>query len=342
MIHPPLRHKAGAAVIWYGSTMMWSWLFDFLMYTKAPCVGTLPFEILREVALMLPPTDVRSLSATCKALRAELVGAHFKARWSVAHRREVGTWAEIGDCDAVKEMLAIGSISSETADHCLKSAATQGHAGVVRVLIDGVPVGTEIVGSAMHLAAENGHVECVRMLLQVLRDANVGPRYFVDYSLMGAARGGHDRIVTILMDAGADVHYQEDLSVCNASANGHVHVVHQLIAAGARLTTRNYLALRQAIQHGHDAVVCTLLRISSPPMSMVNDCLAVAATNGHHDIATLLLSKHPSKCTTAFATLYAFINGRVYTVYILVCHLSGLGRRPNQNNSEPNLESNAM
>src|ERR1022692_2862022 len=89
-----------------------------------------------------------------------------------------------------------------------------------------------------------------------------------DAALALAAENGHTETVRALLDAGADVHARTDAPLWvaamrghadtmlqKASANGHVDTVKVLLAAGANVHALGDKALRRAAGNGHtDAV----------------------------------------------------------------------------------------
>jgi ankyrin repeat protein len=98
--------------------------------------------------------------------------------------------------------------------------------------------------SALQLAAENGHVETVCLLLNYGAQItphlmHMFPGSIVDgedidefgfRSLALAAAGGHGEVVRWLLIYGADVHWGEDEALRLAARNGHL----EMIIAGER------------------------------------------------------------------------------------------------------------
>ena len=305
----------------------------------------IPLELWRAIALLLPaPADVRHLSETCGALRAELVGAHFKACWSVARCsdnpgatvRDCGLrmWAEHGDVGAVTELMAGVSDPIEI-DDALLLAGGAGHADVVRVLSGDVRAGV-LQSGALQAAAVSGHVEVVEFLLTHLRGTDGKPREYVDpvepvetlavqlgEALYYASSSGHAVIVAMLIDAGADVHFEDDEAILYASSNGRLIVVRQLIAAGADVTVRNHKALSLAtmFEKEHDGVVELLLMTSMPPPHMISRCLDVAASRGHRANVSRLLGLCEMKRPILFAAFSALFMGHFRITFDLVCRL---------------------
>jgi ankyrin repeat protein len=86
-------------------------------------------------------------------------------------------------------------------------AARNGHVEVVRVLLEG---GADVqrvnvdTNTALHTAAQNGHLEVCRLLLDSgAKVDTVGQ--FKETALMGAASNGHLEVCRLLLDSGAEV-----------------------------------------------------------------------------------------------------------------------------------------
>lgn len=114
--------------------------------------------------------------------------------------------------------------------------------------------------SALHKAAENGHVETVDYLVQ--NKANVNILDFLNMTpLHSAATMGHSDIISTLLEAGANINAVSttgNTALILAATHGHVEAVKTLILAGADVNMTNmfgYTALHQAKRKGHTEVV---------------------------------------------------------------------------------------
>jgi len=109
---------------------------------------------------------------------------------------------------------------------------------------------------ALHLAAENDHLECVEILLNSGADVNVKSSSFQETPLFLAARQGHLCIVDLLIERGADMNtisndkYFYDhyfgTAISTAAYFGNLYVVAMLFYAGAEVND----ALKAAIRGG--------------------------------------------------------------------------------------------
>jgi len=90
----------------------------------------------------------------------------------------------------------------------------------------------------LHVAAKNGKVEIVKLLIKHGADVNIQTRSGVT-PLLNAAIGGHDEIVAALIAAGAKLDLKDRATntspIVQAVINGHSKIVKQLIDAGADL-----------------------------------------------------------------------------------------------------------
>lgn len=117
---------------------------------------------------------------------------------------------------------------------------------------------------ALRCAAENGHVEVVRILLAAGADLSVRK----DFALKWAARCGHLEIVQLLLDGGANVHADNDYSLRMAADSGFALVVGALLDAGADISAFDHEALRAACVRGYTNIV-HLLRGRGAPLEIL-------------------------------------------------------------------------
>jgi len=110
----------------------------------------------------------------------------------------------------------------------LQDAAAEGRAADLRRLLDAHPElldarGVDVHGqTALHKAAWNNRIECVRLLLE--RGADVRIRDYGDnaYALHFAAEAAHIQIVEILVEAGSDVSGEATTITSMSSGGRHV------------------------------------------------------------------------------------------------------------------------
>lgn len=151
------------------------------------------------------------------------------------------------------------------------NAAREGLANVVSFLLESAAeLGVSAIDdrglNALHLAAEHGHGDVVRVLL------NAAPRIDVDVcmALHHAARGGHAEVVGMLLAVpGIDINATTDrgsfTALHFAAHEGHTEVVGMLLAMpGADVNaagSNGYTAIQFAALEGHTEVVCMLLAV---------------------------------------------------------------------------------
>eukprot|EP00439_Symbiodinium_sp_Y106_P052503 s777_g7.t1 len=145
------------------------------------------------------------------------------------------------DLDLV--LLAYSAGSQTQADE-LVTAANDGHVEVVRLLLDAADTNASDSNgnTALICAAERGHVELVRLLLDAGAYNNFANNDG-DTALICAAALGHVEVVRLLLDSGADTNVSDTDGVTalkTASDNGHFKVVRMLLDAGADTKTAQY------------------------------------------------------------------------------------------------------
>jgi ankyrin repeat protein len=109
-------------------------------------------------------------------------------------------------------------------DTCLRLAAQEGYAGIVRVLLDNGANFLALNSAALTLSSRYGYEEIVRLLLQAGDDVHSDD----DRALREASLHGHLGVVEILLEAGADVYAKNMAALVNAVRNGHEKVAQRL------------------------------------------------------------------------------------------------------------------
>jgi ankyrin repeat protein len=124
-----------------------------------------------------------------------------------------------GHTQAVELLIAAGAQVDGGDGEALRSAAQNGHVEVLRVLLS-ASVDTDAL-DVLLAACSSGHLSVVQLLV----DRGVDMRAGQDAALREACARGHADIAQFLIDRGADVHAEDDEAMHEASANGHQHIV---------------------------------------------------------------------------------------------------------------------
>ena len=142
-------------------------------------------------------------------------------------------------------------------------AAEEGHLEVVRLLLEsGADKDTAGTNSwtALHFAALNGHFQVVRLLLEAGADKDAADTGGWT-ALRIAAEEGHLEVVRLLLEAGADKDAADtdgDTALHIAALGGRLEVVRLLLDAAAdkdAANTEGSTALHFAVLNGHSKVV---------------------------------------------------------------------------------------
>jgi ankyrin repeat protein len=96
--------------------------------------------------------------------------------------------------------------------------------------------------------------------LQELIAKKVNIRTNDDWALQLAALNGHMEIVRLLVENGADVHAGNDMPIRWAAEEGHLEIVKFLLERGADMTANNNVAIRMAAKNGHFDTVALLVK----------------------------------------------------------------------------------
>ncbi|KAI5840345.1 hypothetical protein BZA05DRAFT_267123, partial [Tricharina praecox] len=155
-----------------------------------------------------------------------------------SENEEVGAETEDAIAEAGDANAEAGDASTEIDDfgHALNLAAGEGHVSTVNVLIQHCGRDIKHVTKALKMACEMGHFSVVEHLLSMHADSD-DAEHGLDLSdcLPTCAKLGYSRIVARLISAGADVNApgtEADRSpLSHAASNGHDVVVAQFLAA---------------------------------------------------------------------------------------------------------------
>ena len=160
--------------------------------------------------------------------------------------------------------------------------------------------GSDQTTPLLHKAAENGHLEVVKLLLANNADVNVEDED-TSTPLHAAAQHGHLEVVKLLLAKNADVNAVEiykSTPLHYAAENGHLEVVKLLLANNADVNAVDNCTntpLYDAAWHGHLEVV-KLLLVNKANVNAVDKCtrtpLHYAAWRGHLEVVKLLLENH--------------------------------------------------
>ena len=137
-----------------------------------------------------------------------------------------------------------GKYSWRSRSTALHKAAEWGHEDIARILIDNgaeVNAGNACKGTPLHVAAGNGRKDVAGILIGSGAEVNAGDddKYT---PLHLAAANGHKDIAGILVDSGAEVNAEDERKstpLHEAAEWGHKDVAHLLVLAGADTTARD-------------------------------------------------------------------------------------------------------
>jgi len=190
--------------------------------------------------------------------------------------------AHYGHMDALRLLLKRGAqpnLMTNEGNTALTTAAARGHEDAVRILLEvltdekrkedqGFKIGREFtVGRALRMAAQNGHLACVNVLIQTAgMDAtshgNRGTTVLYD-----AAERGHVDVVRALLSQNythVDVNQtnsDKTTALMGAAREGHLQVIRVLLEAkeDARAQdNQGQTAVQIAEAHGHELVVAVI------------------------------------------------------------------------------------
>ena len=168
--------------------------------------------------------------------------------------------AKYGHMDCVKALIEAGADVNEATDVGDSGVAKNGRKEESRSRAKSM----KYYNPPLYYAAENGHVQIVKYLIEKGANVNAGSMYDKT-ALICAVRNGHEHVVKCLVESGADLTTDKRVeSVIHCAAeNGHENVLKYLIDVGAvvdHLDFRGWTALTLAACSGEDKCVDALLK----------------------------------------------------------------------------------
>lgn len=280
----------------------------------------LPNEILFMITAYLGADDLNSLIQTSQQFSRLLMPHLYTIALTHVCKGDVPVlvWAaREGRLSTVERMIMTGrdQISREDAFPALYLAASNGHTEIMGILlirlscfrpdtVEGLslddinhsvmlrlfrlglnPYGN-ILASALHAGAYNGHEDVIRMLLAV----GVSREAKIEALSVGASKG-REGVVELLLSAGMvkDSQAVSD-SLRDAARGGHTGVVQLIITSGAEFDLSVH-AFMHAVYNNHHEVVKTFVSSDSNiPFPMLSRGLRTAMRNGQVAIAHVLLN----------------------------------------------------
>jgi ankyrin repeat protein len=209
--------------------------------------------------------------------------------------------SRLGFEDVVKLLLEICAVNTtdEEGYTALHHAADKGHLEVTMLLLSvKVDIQSNHTCTPLWLAATNGQEQIVSLLIQRRTNLKIRDTVYGQTPLSRAAENGHEAVVKLLLEKGANLESKDwfdQTPLSLAARNGHEAVVKLLLKKGANLKSKDWTGqtlLSLAAKNGHKAVVKLLLESGADLESKDNSSqtpLLLAAMNGHEAVVKLLL-----------------------------------------------------
>ncbi len=177
-----------------------------------------------------------------------------------------------------------------------------------------------VYNSSLILAANNGHLNCVRILIEHGADiddrSNNGKT-----SLLWASHWGHDEVTRYLVKKGANLHIadKDGLTVLmNAIMKGHEPIVRFLVDHGANVTALNIFngtALSMAKAKGMDEVASWLAPYFDPSPEVQSPYLvALEIIAAQCRKAIYQLYRYSTSATSGWKEMWSRTKGVRYTM----------------------------
>ena len=206
--------------------------------------------------------DGKSVHQLKKSLAKQIGATRFQQRWLTADHTELHDDAVAPCCDV--QLVVVDFVQAEECEmEQLISACRENRPDE---LVDFLRKPLNPRGAtALYEAAENGHSEVVRLLLEAgakIEPSPLGRLFMQRTALHVAAAKGHFDVVRLLLEEGAEKDAGDSewrrTALHVAAQNGHSNVVKLLLMAGVDKDVANeyaYTALHLAAREGHSEVV---------------------------------------------------------------------------------------
>lgn len=192
--------------------------------------------------------------------------------------------AQRGDLLGVASLLALGADARNQASKALCLAAENGHLECVKILI---PASCPMAdySRALSLAASHGHVECVKLLIPVS-----DPKADGSQALRWATCNGHAACVKILIPVSDPRAFHSD-ALLRAAIGGHAECLKLLIPVSDPMADDSR-ALRWAAAKGKAECFEMLIPVSEPMIEMP-DFLTDVFAAGFANILSIMFAREP-------------------------------------------------
>ena len=237
-----------------------------------------------------------------KASYAKQTGiTRFRQRWLAEDHSELQDDAVVPCCDVQLVVLSFVQAEEEELEQLVSACNENRPDEVVDLLRK--PLNPDGLASSLRVAAENGHLQILQLLLEATVDQNAADQHGTT-ALNFAAFNGHTDIVQLLLEAGADKDSSNELgstALHSAAWRGHLEVVKLLVEVGCDKDIVDHggrRPLHRAAQNGHSEVIRYLLDAGADKDAAAKakwTALHFAAVGGHSNVVKLLLEYHADK-----------------------------------------------
>ena len=142
----------------------------------------------------------------------------------------------------------------------IEMAVKGGYLKVIRLLLERGANILDIVEDTIRCAANNGHEEAIKLVLNLREDAStIGGK-----ALIVAAEKGFEGIVAFLLQKGVNVNVADEgnTPIIQASSNGHEGVVRLLLEGNVKSIIVDHRSVKGAVLGGHRRIVKLLLPLT--------------------------------------------------------------------------------
>lgn len=177
------------------------------------------------------------------------------------------------------------SCSEDNVNKLLIDASTDNQVDVLGVLIE---LGTDAnsKNKAIQVAAHNGNVEIIKMLIAASADVTANK----NKALQVSSSMGNAQVVKLLIEAGAGVSSEKSWPLYISSKKGHIDIVKLLLEHRACVTSDRYEPIQAASLKGYVDIVKLLIQYGADATANDNQAIKSAWLGGYSDLVKVLIN----------------------------------------------------
>jgi ankyrin repeat protein len=249
--------------------------FFIILYLMKFLSNIFPLEIVDQILLHLSTKDILTLGK-------ENVSKYV---WLMKKDEILIQSCKYGDLAETKYLIANGANIHINNNAALNLAAENGHLEIIKLLIEN---GAKIPhkNRAFSLSVDNGHFDVVKFIFSKLKNKDIENDTILH---LGAVCGSLPLVKNSIEKYNVDIHSDDDYALRISANNGFTEIVRYLIDNGADIHANNNEALRHSARGRKLEVVKLLIKCKADIHANNNEALRGGIRKGNFEIVKLLI-----------------------------------------------------